>query len=265
MRRLLFLAMIVLLAATPPTLAQTEAKRAGELLEGAQKDLEAGRVDEARGRLLRVIEIGGSRRQQADAHVGLALIAQRLGDLPESASRFQEALRLIPTHRQALRGLAGLMGQSGSYTEAASTYGLILQQAPDDVSARLGQVTALIFAGEHRQALASIEAGLEASPESLDLKDVLARHLAGCPDLEVRDGDRALTLALEVARQVPTPQSLETLAMAYAETGRFEQAVEEQDRLLEAYGDKAGSELVAQWRRNRELYSAGKRCCADSS
>jgi tetratricopeptide (TPR) repeat protein len=59
----------------------------------------------------------------------------------------------------------------------------------------------------------------------------LAWLLATCPDDSVRDGKRALALAEEIVAAVPQDAAyLSTLAAAYAEVGRFGDAVDAQER-----------------------------------
>jgi Flp pilus assembly protein TadD len=63
----------------------------------------------------------------------------------------------------------------------------------------------------------------------------LAWVLATCPDASLRDGNRAVKLA-EQARTLAgteSPQLLDTLAAAYAEAGRFPEAVETARRALD--------------------------------
>jgi hypothetical protein len=70
---------------------------------------------------------------------------------------------------------------------------------------------------------------LAIAPASVPTLTSLARLLATCPDDSVRDGAEAVRLAeqaVDIAqrrRGVP-PQLAATLAAAYAETGRWEQA-----------------------------------------
>lgn len=61
----------------------------------------------------------------------------------------------------------------------------------------------------------------------------LAWLLATCPDDGVRDGERALALAEQIVAAVPRDAAyLSTLAAAYAEVGRFGDAVDAQQRAV---------------------------------
>ncbi len=78
----------------------------------------------------------------------------------------------------------------------------------------------------------------------------------------MRDGKRALELALELYEKVPTPESVETLAMAYAEAGRFTEAVTWQRQLLDKLGPDSDPQTTQRLRLHLELYESGEACCA---
>ena len=98
--------------------------------------------------------------------------------------------------------------------------------------AHLGQGMALILDGSYGPARAALEASLERLPDHAALGDLLARLLATCPDAAVRDGARAVVLAERVVEIEPSLDHSETLAMALAEAGRWEEAVASQRRVL---------------------------------
>ena len=133
---------------------------------------------------------------------------------------------------------------------------------PANPAPRVGEATALILAGYFAAATERLEAGLELLPGNLDLMDILARHLAVCPDPTIRDGARAVELALRVYQGVPSSESVETLAMAYAEAGNFAEAVTWQTSLLNGADEETREEVMATWRANLELYRNGRPCGA---
>jgi len=104
--------------------------------------------------------------------------------------------------------------------------------------------------------------------ESRALND-LAWLLAAWPDEAVRDGPRAVRLAERAAELTgrKKPMILDTLAAAYAEVGRFDEAVrlaEQAIRLAEAAispeSGKADKTMLAGYRSRLELYRAGRPC-----
>lgn len=224
-----------------------------------------GEVDAALRRLGETLPIAETPQEKADGLVAMGDLYQRYGDSRSAVDVYQKAIAIDPEHRPALFQLAGLLGQLGHYPEAARVYTRLVELDASSVGARVGEATSLILAGEHKKARERLEEGLRMLPQSLDLKDILARHLAAAADPTVRDGKRALTLALELYEVLRTRESIETLAMAYAETGQFSEAVEWQKKLLA--GSEAETDATARqrWEANLALYERGERCCAGAS
>jgi uncharacterized protein len=81
--------------------------------------------------------------------------------------------------------------------------------------------------------------------------------LATSPFETIRNGQQALTLALQAVERQPTPSHLDTLAAAYAETGKFAQAVETQRQALELVPE-GNAELLAELQAHLAAFEAGK-------
>jgi cytochrome c-type biogenesis protein CcmH/NrfG len=80
---------------------------------------------------------------------------------------------------------------------------------------------------------------LKAAPASLAALDLLARILATSPDAQTRNGAEAVRLARRAADLTghTNVQVLDSLAAAYAEAGRFPEAVQTaQDAMQRASG-----------------------------
>ena len=221
-----------------------------------------GDTDGAIAALASALELRRDPEEVVALHLALGGVYRRRGTYDLAAEEYLQILRIDANHVPALSQLAALLGQLGQYRSAAELYARWSAREPENVQARMGGATALILAGEHRAAREHLEEALAAAPSSLDIKDLLSRHLAGCPDPAVRDGERALELALELYREIPTLESVETLAMAYAEAGRFEEAISWQKRLLEDGGEDIDEARRERWRANLALYESGRPCCA---
>lgn len=70
---------------------------------------------------------------------------------------------------------------------------------------------------------------------------MLARILAASTNPAVRDGERALEMARRVFRAEPTLDHAQTVAMALAETGRFDEAVDLARQVLAEAGRRGDS------------------------
>ncbi len=278
------------------TVLSAEPNRQTTLIKLAATLMSLERFDEAKTDLRRVLKLDP---RKSEAMIRLAQCHEGLEEVPSAIARYREALALDLTaqertevpfriamlerqggniaaaeemYRQALgsddgflpalSGLASLVAQSGRMEEAATLYNQLARLEPELVAPRLAEATALILSGQHTVAKERLEAGILVFPEEVQLKDILARHLAACPDLSVRDGRRAVELAEQVFNKIPSLESTETLAMAYAEAGRFQDAVEWQTKLLEKVPEDADPRGLERLRGNLALYEAGQRCCA---
>ncbi|MEQ8861759.1 MAG: tetratricopeptide repeat protein [Pseudomonadales bacterium] len=81
--------------------------------------------------------------------------------------------------------------------------------------------------------------------------------LATSPFDEVRNGPQAVTLAMQAVGRERSPSYLDTLAAAYAETGKFDRAVATQREALKM-ADPENAELVGELRAHLDAFEAGK-------
>ena len=88
---------------------------------------------------------------------------------------------------------------------------------------------------------------------------IAARILAASPHDALRDGDRALVLAQRLVAARRNSQSLETLAMALAEPGRFAEAARVQREAITLAKTSGRGDLV-RLRSNLARYEKNERC-----
>jgi cytochrome c-type biogenesis protein CcmH/NrfG len=120
--------------------------------------------------------------------------------------------------------------------------------------------------GEYALARSTYEEAIQLKPEPGDVVSSKARRwvqtnlawlLSTCPDGAVRDGSRGVTLAEEVVASTPKDIAyLDTLAAAYAEAGRFEEAVKTQQAALAPM--TKGNPLRDEYRDHLKSYKDGK-------
>ncbi len=215
-------------------------------------------IDEAVEVFRRLIQIEENPAAQLEAHLRVATLEAERGNEDVALTHYQSGVALDPQSLDARLGLAAALGRTGQFAEAAREYEQVLALDPARIDARFGQVTALILSGQYSAAATSLEASMARGSAPLALKHVLAQLLATCPEDEVRNGDRALTLAQEVFQQEQTLDHAETLAMALAEVGDFAAAIELQKRIVAESGRQGQSELARRAERWLESYQRGE-------
>ncbi len=212
-----------------------------------------GRSEEAESILAAVIDDPRDATLAAQAHDGLSRLALRRGSRSEAIEHLRAAVKIEPRLPGGFERLGTLLGQEGAFREAAVEFGRAAELEPRSFSVRFGQAMALLLSGQSAETKRAVAEAIEFVDEDLPLRHLLARLLATAPEPEVRDGARALTIASEVYRSRPTADHAETVAMALAEEGDFEQAVKWQEQAL-ALAASAPPRQRADMRRRLEMY-----------
>jgi tetratricopeptide (TPR) repeat protein len=220
---------------------------------------EAGHFQEAATHFQRAYEIDP---EDQEAHLEWVVALSRTGLIAEALQELEKLLAEQPDLVEAHAAAGTLYGRTGRLAEAASSFARVVELDPLDVGARFGLAMALILGEEYEQARQQLEEALIAFPGNVPLSHLLARLLATAPDPGVRDGDKAVKLALAAYEEGGTVDQGETVAMAWAEAGDFEQALAWQRRMLGRIGGGESLERVAEIRHRLALYESEQPCRA---
>ncbi len=221
----------------------------------AQALLSAGRPADARVAAARAVELDPNLE---GAHYCLGLASAMSDDPAGAIAHFDRALALQPTGYLTRLAKMRALVRLGRDPEAAEVLEQIVAMKPLDTAsaAKLARIQRQL--GRHVDAVRVLRAANRARPEDQGLALYLAWELATSPEEAARDGKTAVELAEHAlkARGRSLPDELDTLAAAYAEAGRFEDAVATIDKALRAGGENADATLVAEWNARRTLYLA---------
>jgi len=148
------------------------------------------------------------------------------GRAEEASAEYARALALDSKriHARAAHGM--LLLQLGDLRGAASELRAAVDGGSTDVEVPNALAFALMQTGDAAQAASVLTHAVETHPDDVNLKHNLARLLATAPDPRVRDGARALRLALDVCERTGNrdPRALDTLSAAYAVVGQIDLA-----------------------------------------
>jgi tetratricopeptide (TPR) repeat protein len=189
----------------------------------------------------------------------------RLGWYYETHDRFDDAVREYQTALQIRPAegpyvaLAELLEKHGQ-PEAALTNYLALLELGQNPFTHVKAAGALSALGRSSEAIEHYRAALVLYPNLLPALTNLAWILATDADEKNRNGEEAVRLAEQADGLTghQSPSALSTLAAAYAEAGRFNEAVataQTAQALAQAVGDREGAEKIG---RLLELYQSGK-------
>ena len=189
----------------------------------------------------------------------LGIIFLDKGQLDDAISKLQAAIDLRPENAPAHDNLAKALLKKGQVTEAMVHYRKFLELEPASVEARNTLGTVLIQQGHVREAMDLWQESLAIQPENGNAASNLAWVFATCPEDSIRDGTRAAELG-ETALRISggkIPMIYKVLAAAYAENGRFADAVETAKRGAELATTQGNPALATELESNLALYQSG--------
>ena len=186
-------------------------------------------------------QAGSESSDPARSAHGLASDARRLlsqNQFEQAEVTFREAIEAAPERPDLRFELAGMLGHSGQFEKAAREFRTVLELAPTHAGAHRGLVTALVLSEQWSAARDQLQVALKQFPRNLQLASLQVRLLATNPDPNVRNGGFALELARRINGVFTDWRSREALALACAESGLFQEAVQIQEGVVaEATGN----------------------------
>ena len=216
-----------------------------------------GQLDEAIAHYQKALEI---KPDCAEAHNSLAVALVDRGQIDEAIAHFQKVLKIKPDYAEVHYNLAVTVTGRGSIDEAITHFQKALQIKPDFAQARQSLSGVLSAREGILKSLVERREAIRLHPSDAALLNDTAWTLATNPNASVRNGAEAVELAQRALKLAGDnePAILGTLAAAYAEAGRFPEAVrtaEQAARLAAAKGDRM---LAQQLRSCLEQYTSGK-------
>jgi len=229
----------------------------------------------------------------AEAYLSLGVALKDQGKLAEAADHYRKALAIKPDYTDAHVRLGTALARQGEYDAAMACLGKALAIQPDCIEAHvnLGAVlvrlnrlddaarqfrAALMLSPHHPEAsrnldlvlaaqegvlqqIAAQRQSLEANSNDGAALNDLAWTLATSPHTAVRNGAEAVALAERAAKLSGSqePAILGTLAAAYAESGRFTEAVETAEEALALAAQRNNPKLVKSIEAKLSLYRSG--------
>ena len=194
------------------------------------------------------------------AQFALGAGLERQGQVRQAIVHYRMAVAIDSHYAKAYYNLGQIFRKTGQWQAAADAYLAAARANPADQATQLNLASVLPQVGRPREAVAHFDQALRTDPNSIEALNNLAWLLATCSDSTVRDGTRAVQLAERGCNLTgyKMPVLLGTLAAAYAEAGRFGDAVTTAQNAC-ALAAQAGDTTVAS--KNQELlqlYRANK-------
>jgi len=184
----------------------------------------------------------------------------------DSISLWKHALAVTRDNQTAHQNLAaalwtkGRIAESNQHARAAAIVHArtTLKDFPLDVPTHDDLGVLLNQKGDVRAGIEQWEISLQLDPDDGNALNNLAWVLATCPADAIRDGKRAVELAVR-ATTLPggeVPIVIRTLAAAYAESGDFSKAINTARHAIDLATAQSNTSLLATLRHEIELYQA---------
>ena len=214
-------------------------------------------MDEAIGQFRRALQINPD---HAKAHNSLGNALLQKGNVDEAIAQYQMALQINPHSEEACYNFGNALLRQGKVDEAIAQYQRALEIKPDFAEAHFNLGAVLFHQGKEDEAIAQYQRALQIKPDKPEVQNNLAWVLATSPHASLRNGNQAVALA-QRANQLTgdgNPIMLDTLAAAYAEAGRFPEAVTTAQRALHLAEDRSDMGLAESLQSQLKLFQAGR-------
>jgi tetratricopeptide (TPR) repeat protein len=215
-----------------------------------------GRMEEAIAQLKQSLEINPD---DAEAYYNLGNVFLQQGRMEEAIAHYQKALEIKPDYAEVHNNLGVVFRQQGRIEEAIVHFQRAMAIKPNYVEAHYNLGNAFLQQGQVEEAIAQFQKALVIKPDYVEAQNNMAWVLATCPQASLRNGTKAVGLA-ERANTLAggkNPVILATLAAAYAEAGKFPEAIETAQRALQLAEAQSNPALAGALQSQLNLYQAG--------
>ncbi len=195
-----------------------------------------------------------------DANNGLGFALLQKGNVEAAMACFQRALEVRPDFAAAHNNLGMALLQTGRTRKAIPHLESALKTDPDRAETHNNLGYALLQSGQVEMAVTHYQRALELDPTYAAACNNLAWVLATFPQDSVRNGGRAVELANRAA-QLSGGNNLiilRTQAAAYAEAGRFSEALQIAGHALDLAATQGNAAVAGTIRREMVLYQSGQ-------
>ncbi len=182
----------------------------------------------------------------------------RAGDGAAAVQHYRAAIEADPKFADPYGNLGALLFLRQQFGEAAVQYSEAIRLNPTNSGIRFNSGLILLKLHRTEEAFVQLDEAARLRPDWAEPLNAKAWTLATSSDEKVRNGAEAVTLAEKAATLTgrQQPAILNTLAAAYAETGRFDDALETANQALELAKRSNQTNFAARIERAIALYKA---------
>jgi tetratricopeptide (TPR) repeat protein len=215
----------------------------------------AGKRAEAMPHYERAVQL-----EPSNAHYqnNFATALARAGDQNGAIQHYRAAIQADPKFAEPYSNLGALLFYRQQFDEAAAQYSEAIRLSPTNAAIRFNAGLVLLKLHRTEDAMAQFTEAARLRPEWPEPLNAHAWALATSSDDKVRNGIEAVKLAEQAVKLTSRQQPilLNTLAAAYAEAGRFDDALATANQALEIANRGKQTNLVVKIERAITLYKS---------
>jgi tetratricopeptide (TPR) repeat protein len=193
-------------------------------------------------------------------HYNLGVVLARKENLDDAIEHYRTALKIKPDYLEAYYNLGNALARKGDAKAAIYNYRKALQLNPDFFKSYYNIARVLSNQGKTGEAIYNYQKALIINSEMTQTLYNLSWIYATSKNRKYRNGIKSVELAekLCILTDYQQPLSLDALAAAYAETGKFDKAVVTAKKALKLALQLGPEELALGLKKRLKLYQTGQ-------
>jgi protein O-mannosyl-transferase len=215
-----------------------------------------GRTVEAIGHFERILQIEPN-EPMAHGSLGAALL--KTGQTSVALAHLQKSLEIDPKQASVHSSLGVALLETGQAEESLAHLQAALKIDPENGEAHYNLGNTFLQMRRAQEALAEYERAVQINPDDTEALNNMAWVLATWPDALIRDGNKAVAAAerADILTNGRSPIISATLAAAYAEAGRFADAITNAQRALKLAAEEGNTARADSISAQLALYQTG--------
>jgi tetratricopeptide (TPR) repeat protein len=196
----------------------------------------------------------------AKLHFNLAVALNMQKKYDDSIKHLTKVLEIDPNYPGASNKMEITLIKSGKTDEAIAYFNKNLRKSKDPAEVYVKMGVVYTQAGKYELAIQSFTKAVELKPDSTNALNNLAWTLAASGEVSAENANKAIELAQRTCEltEYKRPEFLDTLAVAYAAAGRFDDAVSTAEQAVNLAKASRQEKLSSEIQMRLELYKAGQ-------
>ena len=190
----------------------------------------------------------------------LGFVSEQMNNFEQAVVYYNESLRLDPNQPKVHNTLGRLLARDGKLDQAINHYTESLKLKPDEAVIENDIAEIYFQQGKNEQALVIWSELLKRKPDMVSVLNNVAWLKAAHEKEPFFNPDEAVRLAEQAAELTKrkNPSLLDTLSVAYAAAGRFNEAISTAQKAIELAKSSDKDKLAEEITKHLQLYKAGK-------